>query len=86
MMFKKIGLNASSLRHYAGTNIIVVLAKVAGAGFVYGAIVAIALQILVEFNQATGSSLGLREYLKTKWKDTLWDTLFAIAGILVILL
>ena len=86
MMFKKIGLNASSLRHYAGTNIIVNMFMLVNAGFVYGAIVAIALQILVEFNQATGSSLGLREYLKTKWKDTLWDTLFAIAGILVILL
>lgn len=72
--------------HYASTNIITNIMVIFNAGFWTGAFFSIITQFTIELNQFRISKLSIKEYIKLKGIDTIWDTIFAIAGIFATLI
>ncbi len=86
MSIKKYLPNKTSLMHYAGTNILTNIMVIVNAGFWMGFICSMILQVTVELNQFSMSGLNPKEYFKKKGIDTIWDTIFAIAGVFATLI
>lgn len=84
MIFKKYLPNTSSLKHYAGTNIITNLMIILNIGFFMGFYASFLLQLVVEINQyriaKNDSNVMFNEYWLRKRYDIIWDCIFAILG------
>lgn len=93
---KKYLPNLTSLRHYAGTNILTNIMVLLNLGFWMGAFLSILFQFAIEANQysmfmAKRNTENLpystiSDYIKIKGIDCIWDTIFALLGIFATLI
>jgi len=89
-LLKKYLPNTTSLKHYAGTNIITNVMVILNFGFWMGLFISVIAQITVELNQCKifiererdkGFRVLPMQYIKLKGIDCIWDTIFALLGI-----